>query len=259
MPWKQPKPDRICHRCRVKRPLSDYTDPQARRCIPCIEAMLEAARCVNCGAKSGLGRSGPRMYCPRPACQWAKQSTAGSSAGTKYAEKVRKRTAKVCPICGIKKPLTDEHWTRHKGASDGREGWCRPCRSAIRRDKAAQERGGAPPERRQPGGPTGPELPVGPLAKAINEWTEKQRDIGYIKNHDGNEATLAKQLGVSARRLHAFRNEQAGVRLSTADRILIGMDKLWWEVWDEDKYPEVAYAFTGEKRPGWNAKPGGKR
>lgn len=153
--------------------------------------------------------------------------------------------------------------------------WCRPCVNAVRRDRYAtdlefrrqfakrdekrrarvRQRRAVDPEydRRyrehraelsrvyvakrkqgesQPlGSPSivGRELPGPPLAAAIDAWIAKEG----IDDH-----TAGERIGVADRR---FREWRIGgkTRMSIADKCLVEMELLWWEVWPPDEFPEA--------------------
>lgn len=81
-------------------------------------------------------------------------------------------------------------------------------------------------------------LPAAPLVVVIEEWRGDRPE------------PIVEQLGISDRNLRAWRDgERDSVQFDVADRILVGIDLLWWEVWKEDEpgHERAAELFTGEK------------
>lgn len=82
----------------------------------------------------------------------------------------------------------------------------------------------------------GPNIPARPLMAVIASWQERERL---------DDLTAAERLGVSDRRMREWRKDGAWTRLEIADKCLIALDLLWWEVWDPEEYPEVARIWEG--------------
>lgn len=107
--------------------------------------------------------------------------------------------------------------------------------NALYREKKGQKTGRSPIAPVENFG-SGPEMPVKPLMEAIDAW---------IKRHGYNDEEAADRLGVASRRFREWRTSQPFTRMSVADRCMTRMGLLWWEVWDEAKYPEVAEIWEG--------------
>lgn len=76
-------------------------------------------------------------------------------------------------------------------------------------------------------GPEGlPRLPVAPLVALVERLAA-----------DTTVSELAGRLGFHERQYRAWKHEYKYVNFETADRVLTAAGVLWWEVWDEDKYP----------------------
>ncbi|PTL55782.1 hypothetical protein [Paraconexibacter algicola] len=76
-------------------------------------------------------------------------------------------------------------------------------------------------------------LPAYALAVAFDAWVAAQQ-------HDSRDVAFsieetARELGTSARSVTGWRNgERDLVQFDLADRLLLAIDRLWWEVWTED-------------------------
>lgn len=69
----------------------------------------------------------------------------------------------------------------------------------------------------------------------------------------GDETTLAERSGVSDRMLRAWRtSERAVTRWNSADAVLVGLDRFWWEVFDpEDKPTGLFSSVRSRDVLGW--------
>jgi hypothetical protein len=96
-------------------------------------------------------------------------------------------------------------------------------------------------------------LPAKPLAAAMDAIAER------LHRENGDDAPgiqiVCEKTGVQPRLLLRWRiGEIAKVQFEVADRALTALDLLWWEVWDEDRYPvehaAVAAALNGNGHRG---------
>lgn len=85
-----------------------------------------------------------------------------------------------------------------------------------------------------------PRLPAKPLGELACELASE---------HSGGMLGLSLELGISDRTLRAWGNgERLTVHYDAADRFLIAVGRLWFEVWGEDEYPLV------HEQMGWPSK-----
>lgn len=84
----------------------------------------------------------------------------------------------------------------------------------------------------------GERIPSAPLVAAIDREVERSdRPVGVV----------CESIGVNERRVTAWRSgEYKLVALDLVDRVLIGLDLLWWEVYSPDEFPQVAEIFEPE-------------
>lgn len=104
---------------------------------------------------------------------------------------------------------------------------------------------------RDVGRDVGGDLPLAPLAAAVIAWIDEQRPADFdwsARDHSHlTDTVFAERLGISPRRLYEWRHGNAQeVRLNVADGCLVVMDKLWWEVWPPEEYPDAVRVWTGE-------------
>lgn len=88
-------------------------------------------------------------------------------------------------------------------------------------------------------------LPSAPLAAAIVQVAaeEAQGDHG----HDRRLITVCERAGVSDRTMRFWRSGvRTEVEFAVADRALLALDLLWWEVWPPEQFPDVAELFEPE-------------
>jgi hypothetical protein len=79
--------------------------------------------------------------------------------------------------------------------------------------------------------PSGPRvLPAKPLAVAIAR--------AVIRHQDTVEA-ICESIGTDARSYTAWRSEREGVQVDVADRVITGLGLLWFDVYDEDVWPDA--------------------
>jgi hypothetical protein len=295
---------RSCMACGREKPRTDFA-PYGKRCNDCIAAVLASSKCNICGRVAGLTTSGrPRKICDRPECQYQARVNASQKGHAKLRAKQGRRVSKICPACGVRKPLTSDHWspaTYHKDGSVRKwDGYCRSCKRAEVRDRyhsdknvrakalaraakqraAEWERRRSDPEydalirerRRQrsakrraeaamrprlirlPGVDAKmPRVPVGPLIAAIDAYVNAHAPqfAGQVAKTDDTHATLCERIGVSDRTIRAWRSGgRTHANLDSADRLMIELDLLWWEVFDErwpaDVVEEARQAFEGD-------------
>lgn len=277
---RHPKLVRTCTRCRRPRWAGQFRSMRARRCLSC-EHEVRNGTCTVCGGTTPPPVHGPkpRTVCDDPVCMSTVLSKGSLKARARHRAKLATRTTRHCAYCGETKPL-DAFGTGNSSY------WCRSCRNAVMRDRYRNDervrqqtlervrraherhtvrmqdpayaeayrakdraRRRAREERRQqeeaqqtqgnvPGySGTGPSMPVAPLWAAVERFME---DRGMTK---GATAAL---FGTSERSLWRWEHDGAWVRLEQADAALVAMDMLWFEVWDEAEYPEVAAIWEGE-------------
>lgn len=70
-------------------------------------------------------------------------------------------------------------------------------------------------------------LPANPLAMAIGRAARRSF-------HDDPAERIRKEIGVSQRHVFAWRTRGRDVSLDTADKALIALGLLWFDVWNED-------------------------
>lgn len=76
-----------------------------------------------------------------------------------------------------------------------------------------------------------PNLPAPPLAELLD---------GMAQQYEGGVAALGEALGFSPRNLYGWREGQRPyVKFHVADRILTNAGVAWWEVWTEERYPDL--------------------
>ena len=150
---------------------------------------------------------------------------------------------KTCRDCGVTRPITEFHLVRRDRPNGARKGYCREC-YAIRA-RVSRERAQARKARMLE--PVDLEVPVwvpaGPLAVAMDRRIMRARFAGEASDSTAQMAVCAA-CEVDPRRLSAWRTgESTRTTLDLADRVLIGLDLLWFDVWDPAEYPEVRAVF----------------
>jgi hypothetical protein len=82
----------------------------------------------------------------------------------------------------------------------------------------------------------GPPMPAGPLMAALDEY----------KRVEGlTDDALAARIGTTPRRLYEWRLPGSTTRMSLVDAALVEMDMLWFDIYPEDEFPEVAAIWEG--------------
>lgn len=82
-------------------------------------------------------------------------------------------------------------------------------------------------------------LTPGPLVAAMLRHADR-----LAGEHDEPETRVCNMCNIDPRRLYAWKSgETKRVELDHADKVLIGLGLLWWEVWDPALFPEVAAIF----------------
>ena len=154
------------------------------------------------------------------------------------------RWVQRCAVCGVPKDLEREfNRTRATPSAHPPNDYrtdCRPCRAArLRRWRAS--RPGYSRKKRLGIAPGGPELPVAPLAALLDRMIERGTDSGV----------LCDRLGISDRTLRAWRvGDRRSVRLDLADRILLELGLLWFDVWtpdDPESYQRAVEVWEGQE------------
>lgn len=81
-------------------------------------------------------------------------------------------------------------------------------------------------------------LPARPLLDAMARLAElEQRDVHTIARRAGMRDRLVYELTT---------RQEPRVSIETADRALLNLDLLWWEVWDPQAHPDVQQIFEPE-------------
>lgn len=74
-------------------------------------------------------------------------------------------------------------------------------------------------------------VPAAPLAAAVTR---------FIALSDQDTEDVCKRAGIDDRVLRSWRNSEYGnARFDVADRVLVGLDFLWWEVYDPQRFPGI--------------------
>ncbi len=104
---------------------------------------------------------------------------------------------------------------------------------------------------------TGIRLPMGPFRTKVIEAALRQRQfehnpMGLVDGESTNDNIIgatAEFFGVSERRLWAWRAGSSNLDADAAERALIAMDLLWWEVWEpgDEGYEEARAYFEGDE------------
>lgn len=82
-------------------------------------------------------------------------------------------------------------------------------------------------------------IPSRPLLEALDRILAREQP-------SDQESFVAARFGTSTRRLYEWRRgRETGVSLLLVDKILTESGLMWWEVWDEKEFPEVAAIFEG--------------
>lgn len=98
-----------------------------------------------------------------------------------------------------------------------------------------------------------PKMPIEPIRDLVARLIEREqadhtRENEKWNGHGGATKSLADiclDLGLSERQWLRWRTEQKYIKFDQADRILLRTDLHWWDVWPEEKYPEI-YARLSE-------------
>lgn len=92
-------------------------------------------------------------------------------------------------------------------------------------------------------------LPAAPLAAALERIVAKE-GAGQVDNDPGASARVAvcARAGIHERQLFAWRTGEARqVHIDTADRVLVGLELNWFDVWDGEHYEAAARVFAPEE------------
>jgi len=118
---------------------------------------------------------------------------------------------------------------------------CRECALAQKRVAAAQRRAflrDAAPVDREPR----VRVPSAPLVAAIDR--EIARELPW---HDNASSRVLRRCRVDEARVRTWRRgECQDAHIDLADRVMIGLGLLWWEVYPPDEFPGVARIFEPE-------------
>lgn len=88
-------------------------------------------------------------------------------------------------------------------------------------------------------------VPVAPLVSAI--LAKESRMNPDRHGHDRSLLVLLERCSLHERVFRRWRSGEAtSTSIDRADRVLIGLDLLWWDVWPPDEYPAVAAIFDPE-------------
>lgn len=124
------------------------------------------------------------------------------------------------------------------------------CRSCTRdQERAAKQRMLRPPAAVCPVDVERPVyLPVGPLREAVKHAIRRRSMQLGMWDEKLSTGEICKRCGIRDR---LWRDWKAGtsrrVTLDVADRVMLGLGVLWWEVWDPQEFPEVAKVFEPEE------------
>lgn len=90
----------------------------------------------------------------------------------------------------------------------------------------------------------GARLPASPLIAIVTREIRKLEMCGYEAPID----VVASRVGVEVRTIGRWlTGEIREINLNVADRALIGLGLLWWEVWEPGAYPDIAAMWEGER------------
>ena len=150
---------------------------------------------------------------------------------------------KTCRDCGLTKPITEFSPLRRNRPDGPRKGYCRPC--YRERNRVVKQRMRATPSLKLAPVDAEPKVwvPAGPLAVAMDRRI-KRCDFEDCAGVLSAQEAVCQACGVDPRRLSAWRTgESERTTLDLADRVLIGLDLLWFDVWDPARFPEVQAVF----------------
>jgi hypothetical protein len=273
------KPTRKCLTCGHTKCRDLFPSTRAQRCQACRDAQV-ASRCESCGGPVPRGSGGfRRKFCDRPECKTAARRKAARAERRSQRKTTRQCPAclKTKPLTGEYwyPALRDD-----AGNVRRYDGLCKPCkradqkmryaeserrrelagrRSRRQRDRikarmeadadfAAQQRErervwsamgrararGEQEEAARMRGQGG-HLPAQPLVDAITREVRVRADAAAA-------ADVCSDLGVDVRTLTAWRSgERVYVQLDKADAVIQALGVNWFDVYDEDVWPE-AYA-----------------
>lgn len=270
---------RRCRTCLEYLPQEAFAGHLARRCNDCW-AQIRNARCVRCDEPAGVSTSGkPREFCEpcRRANLVEVRLARGRKPLPSHREcpvcarrkPLTEEHFSIDERDPDGKPIAFHRYCRSCKAAEQRDRYHNDPqfrqqtleRNARQRAKTRQ-RAAADPDfaqrrreyhrehsrrfrerRRQQPEPFrsddgGGMLPVEPLADAI------RRELEHLTERDFCDAPLevvAAICGTTDRTIRAWlASERIEVRLNIADRALIGLNLLWFEVWDPADYPDAA-------------------
>lgn len=238
---REPRLVRACHRCRQLRWQCEFPSVYARRCNAC-NLKVNSGSCQNCGTRIGLRNDGKRRkFCSAPACVQVRYLDTARRAGVRRSKRIRALKTKRCAICHVHKPRTREFFDpqAYDPGTDNIavfHAYCRGCRAAYARERKLRKAGqDVVPHLDVMHENGGPPLPAQPLMVAIDEWMARE---GL------SDVAAAALIGTADRRFREWRHG-GNTRLAIADAALVAMDLLWFDVWPEDQYPDVAAIWEG--------------
>jgi hypothetical protein len=111
---------RRCLTCKRQRPLDAFETTQTKRCHDC-----ETGECVICGGPVLPASDGRlTLTCRSEPCLHEVRSRAARKRNARISEMLRRRTTRVCGVCGERLPLTAEHFDiKSRDPDTGRIEW----------------------------------------------------------------------------------------------------------------------------------------
>lgn len=96
-----------------------------------------------------------------------------------------------------------------------------------------------------------PRLPAAPLAAVLDERIRRDLQTAHRNGHPGRgkmtRESVCKGYGTTARDLNDWlQGRRALVQFDVADRVLLALGLLWFDVWEPAEFPEVAALFDHE-------------
>lgn len=218
--WRDPQTGQMvrhCKRCDRTLPLTSAHFAWADRAHTTLQWW-----CRTCAGNERAEAHRRKMASdPEYAERWrARERANKAQQRAKFPERVREAQARY-----VRRVKADPHRAAEARAADRRQYAAR----AARRGREITPRGPrlpAPGRGRQSG-----LLPVGPLLRAVEH---------ALAATDRTQRELCIDLGIDPRKFRGWQTgEFPNVSVEVADRVITRLGRLWFDVFDEDEFPEA--------------------
>lgn len=87
-------------------------------------------------------------------------------------------------------------------------------------------------------------LPAAPIVTALDHAARRRALMMGMYDLRHAKASVCRQAGIGDRLVREWRADPTALTtLDTADRILLAMGWMWWDIWAPEQFPQVAAMF----------------